>query len=245
MVLFLSCQIGDLTPITLPIPDDPRPRKVYKIWVYNRSKKGRYYTFVTPECSEAIDNYLKFRKERTHEDITKQDSPLIREQFSLSSPRADVNIPYRMTQNSLEKTIERTIVRAGVKTIGSVMLTHGFRKWAITQMIRSKVDYEVREYVSGHRHSRGLDVNYDRTTEDQRFLEWSKCINLLTIDNKAFHLEKQLELIEGETNQRIAQLETRNAKLEEERQQELKKQDARIEDLEDRLRRAGLWDSCD
>ena len=80
-------------------------------------------------------------------------------------------------------------------------------------MTQAHVDYDVREYLVGHRHSRGLNVRYDRSTPEERLVEWGKAINKLTI-KKSFHLQKKLELIEGETNQKIAQLEAHNAKLE-------------------------------
>ena len=35
---------------------------VYRIKVYATSKKARYFTFCTPECANAIDNYLSYRK---------------------------------------------------------------------------------------------------------------------------------------------------------------------------------------
>jgi hypothetical protein len=35
---------------------------LYLIWVYSSSKKDRYYTFCTPECAKAIDDYLAYRK---------------------------------------------------------------------------------------------------------------------------------------------------------------------------------------
>ena len=92
-------------------------------------------------------------------------------------------------------------------------------------MKHAKVDFSDREYLVGHKYSRGLDNNYDRTTEEERLLEWSKAIDNLTI-NQAHRLKKKLRLIEGETNQRIARLEAHNKML------------------EDRLRKAGFWDSC-
>ena len=95
------------------------------------------------------------------------------------------------------------------------MMTHGFRKFAITQMKHAKVDFNDREALVGHKHSRGLDVEYDRSTEEERLVEWSKAINKLTID-PAFHLRGELEIIKGETNQRIAQLESENQKIREE-----------------------------
>jgi site-specific recombinase XerC len=35
---------------------------LYLVYVYIQSKKDRYYTFTTPECTKAIDDYLEFRK---------------------------------------------------------------------------------------------------------------------------------------------------------------------------------------
>ena len=212
-------QIGDLT-IPKPIEDqnDQQQQKVYKIMVYHRSKRDKYYTFVTPECAKAIDDYLEFRKDKTGEDITKETSPLIREQFDLnsnSSGRQQLRraaIPRRVHVGSVEKIVERAIVKSGIKTTHKVMLTHGFRKFAITMMKKARVDFSDREYLVGHKHSRGLDVNYDRTSEDDRLVEWSKAINNLTID-PAFHMKKKLELIEGETNQKIAMQEQEIARL--------------------------------
>lgn len=84
------------------------------------------------------------------------------------------------------------LVRAGLKVVRSwenrelneVMASHGFRKFCITQMKKAKVDFNDREVLVGHRQSRGLDVNYDRTTEEDRLQEFLKAINFLTISPK-------------------------------------------------------------
>jgi hypothetical protein len=62
------------------------------------------------------------------------------------------------------------------------MRTHGLRKLAITQMKHAHLDFNDREYLVGHKHSRGLDIHYDRTTEEDRLTEYVKAIPLLTID---------------------------------------------------------------
>jgi hypothetical protein len=214
-------QLGDLTEIKLL--DQP---KIYKIWVYNRSKKDRYYTFVTPECTKTIDDYLDYRRKQG-EDITVKTSPLIREQFRLGH-RVQAEKPHSMVLGTIEKTLERIIKKSGIDTLGTVMMSHGFRKWAITQMKKAKVDFSDREYLVGHKMSRGLDVSYDRTTEEERLEEWSKAINNLTI-NPAFHLEKELEVYKGETAQRIAEL-TTQLKAREERFKEF---DLRMKKVED------------
>jgi integrase len=196
-----NLEIRDLTEPEIGDGEITTNQKIYKIMVYNRSKSGRYYTFATPECAEAIDDYLEFRKNRG-EDITKKTSPLIREQFDVND-RLQAAQPKKIKLSSIIKIIERNIEKSGINTTGQVMKTNGFRKFAITQMIKSKVDYEVREYLVGHKHSRGLDVNYDRTLEWDRLTEWKKAIPNLTISS-AFRNKVKLKKIEGEQAQKIA-----------------------------------------
>jgi hypothetical protein len=204
-------QIRDLIPKSIGpngeiLDGDSGIEKLYQILVYERSHANRYYTFCTPECRQSIDKYLASRADKG-EDVfipnNKNTAPLIREQFS----EEDVLKPEKLSVYTFKKAIGRTIKRARLKTTGGeVAMTHGFRKFAITQMIKSKVDYEVREFVSGHRHSRGLDVSYDRSEVKDRLLEWSKAINLLTI-NEELRLTKQLKAEQGENAQKITELE--------------------------------------
>ena len=172
-------RVGDLVKL------DKYP--LYLIWVYARSKSDRYYTFTTPECTELIDLYLDYRR-RLGENIVEK-TPLIREMFDTNNPFI-INQPRhltdRMAQIVLEQALKRSGVNQGLQTDGSVqratMRSHGFRKFAITQMKKAKVDFSDREYLVGHRASLGLDFNYDRTSIEDRFEEWSKAIPLLTID---------------------------------------------------------------
>ena len=62
------------------------------------------------------------------------------------------------------------------------MRSHGLRKFVITQMKMARVDFNDREYLVGHKHSRGLDIHYDRTTEEDLLAEYEKAIPFLTID---------------------------------------------------------------
>lgn len=56
-------------------------------------------------------------------------------------------------------TLSKSYSNAQEQKQAQVMRTHGFRKFAITLMIKEKIDYEAREYPVGHKHSRGLDLN--------------------------------------------------------------------------------------
>jgi integrase len=176
--------------------------KLYKIQVYALSRNDRYYAFCTPECSVAIDSYLAYR-ERCGETL-KPSTPLIREQFDIYD-KFHAAHPCRISTDSLEKTMERIIKKAGINTTGEVMRNHGLRKFAITQMIKAKVGYDAREYLVGHRGSRGLDIHYDRTSEEDRLMEYLKAVDLLTIDPKQ-RLEKENQELKSEQAEEIARL---------------------------------------
>ncbi|MFZ0553817.1 MAG: site-specific integrase [Nitrososphaeraceae archaeon] len=181
--------IGNLSKVYSP--GYPPGSYIYKIVVYDKEPE-QYYTFTTFELAEAIDAYLYYRK-RNGEEL-KPEAPLLRNHFDANSKgaRAAANEQKFIGHRSFHNTIDRMLVRAGLKVVRSwenrelneVMASHGFRKFCITQMKKAKVDFNDREVLVGHRQSRGLDVNYDRTTEEDRLQEFLKAINFLTISPK-------------------------------------------------------------
>jgi len=168
-----TLQIKDLTKIP--------GYNLYRITVYAKSPKDRYYTFCSPECASAIDSYLDYRR-RFREIIVPQ-APLIREQFDIDDP-FHIMHPKPIKHDGVIYIIKQVLNRSGQKKTGEIMQSNGFRKFAITQMIKAKMDYASREYLVGHKHSRGLDRNYDRTTEEDRLQEYLKAVDLLTINNE-------------------------------------------------------------
>lgn len=189
---------------------------VYKITVYASSPKGRYYTFCTPECKKAIDDYLDYRGR--FGDPLKDKSPLIREQFNITD-RLQSQYPKPVSHRGILWIITNLLRRSGFSTKGEVMRSHGFRKFAITQMIKAKVDYGVREYLVDLRKSRGLDINYDRTTEEDRLQEYLKAVNLLTI-NPEYRLRNQIRDMTRERQILTANIDT---KIHEQIQEALRK----------------------
>lgn len=152
-------------------------KDIYKVQVYTRTRDS-YYTFTTPECRKAIDDYLTFRE--IHGETIEKDSPLIREAFDATAKYAAAK-PKPLQESGLETIMYRVLTRSEVRC-ADVMRSHGLRKFAITQMKLARVDFNDREYLVGHRHSRGLEIHYDRTTEEDRLTEYVKAIPLLTID---------------------------------------------------------------
>jgi hypothetical protein len=100
-------------------------------------------------------------------------------------------------------------------------------------MDEAGVNYGVREYLAGHK--RGLDDIYVLPKPNKRLQEWSKAINLLTID-KTLALEKQIQALEGEQAQKLVQQEMTIRELMEKVDRLTKKNDDR------QRRRMGFYD---
>jgi hypothetical protein len=79
----------------------------------------------------------------------------------------------------------------------AVPLVHGFRKFFTTQLIKSKVNPEIREMLLGH--SIGLASAYYKPTEDEMLDEYMKAVDNLTID-PANRLQRKVELLTVEKN---------------------------------------------
>ena len=74
-----------------------------------------------------------------------------------------------------------------------VMASHGFRKFATTNMIRAKVNPEAREMLLGH--SIGLSNSYYKPDVNEILTEYLKAIDLLTI-NEENRLRRKVEILE-------------------------------------------------
>lgn len=166
---------------------------IYKIMVYANFPRSRYYSFCTPECAAAIDSYLAYRKR--FGDPLEKTAPLIREQFEINDPFVAAN-PQSISERTVGYIITEILKRSGLRS-KEVMRAHGFRKFAISTMIKAKVDYNTREYLVGHKMSRGLDVNYYRTSEEDRLAEYLMAVDLLTI-NSENRLKKKIHQLESE-----------------------------------------------
>lgn len=205
-VIVLLCastgmRIGAVSDLTLSNLTDIPDYNLYKITVYANSPPDRYYTFCSPECKQAIDNYLDYR--RRFGDPLKDKSPLIREQFDIYD-KFQASYPKPLRYAGIVWIMGELLKRSGMYN-GSVMKTHGFRKFAVTQMIKAKVEYGAREYLVGHKHSRCLDANYDRTTEEDRLAQYLLSVDLLTI-NPENRLKRKIHLMEAEHSAEWKQL---------------------------------------
>jgi integrase len=194
-------RIGALTDLTYaciePIkPEGYQGKHLYKIIVY-KGHRSEYYTFTSFECAEALDSYTEYRK-RMGENIT-DNSPLLRNPVNsnlghvkkpnkVKPVKTFVHPIYRITQKAGLRT--RTHDR---QTQHKHMLDHAFRKFTISQMEKSNMKYEAREFLTSHKTSRGLDKNYLRMSVSDRLTEYLKAIPYLTISQEHIYREKYME----------------------------------------------------
>ena len=167
---------------------DVETQYLYKIIVYELEEE-EYYTFCSFECAIAIDQYLEYRAR--FGEVLKPNSPLIREEFD-HSDLFKSRMPRKLSNQYVMILVDRILVNAGIKAtkrrikgakteLHPVKRCHGFRKFYVTNMKKANADFSDREFLVGHKYSRGLDVNYDRTSEEDRLQEYLKAMDLLTI----------------------------------------------------------------
>jgi hypothetical protein len=115
----------------------------------------------------------------------------------------------------MENLIDNTLIRSGLKTITrqiandphnkgrnrkEVARLNGFRKFAITQMSKSRMDAEIREKLVGH--SIGIARHYIRYSPQEMLQEYLKAVDLLTINE-----ENRLKLKVDELHSKQSEIE--------------------------------------
>jgi integrase len=161
-----------------------------KLIVYENDKE-EYYTFVTPECKEAIDSYLDMRS-RYGEEI-EDNCFLIREQFDKRDNFAIAHCK-GMARETLQWMLKDIAKRSNVRS-KEVAVAHGFRKFFTTQLVNSDVNPERREMLLGHKI--GLASAYYKPTVENMQQEYQKAVNSLTI-NQENRLKIKVENLEKE-----------------------------------------------
>lgn len=180
---------------------------VYRIQVYARSKQS-YYTFCTPECARAIDDYLVTRQ-RFGEDITKKTSPLIREQYNREDSIRIKSPKPHLSRRTPIYLVNDALVRAGVKT-KEVMASHGLRKYFMSNAQQHMKSINVKVLMG---HSIGIEDSYYGPKESDVLEDYLKAVDVLTIDPK-HRLEKENQALRSDVeitkNATIEMLKERN-----------------------------------
>ena len=182
---------------------------LYKISVYKKEKEA-YFSFCTPECTKALDQYFDFR-ERLGEKIHSK-SLVFRKEFN----SLNIAKPQPLATNSISWLVNQLLDRSGVRPRQEklrqggggdktcIMQCHGFRKYFETTARLAGMDLLLIKRCMGH--SSGLEDSYLKLTEDQilegndKMIGYIGAIDELTI-NEENRLRRQVEVLKVEKSQ--------------------------------------------
>jgi integrase len=180
---------------------------IFKVSVYSKSRKSRYFTFCTPECRKSIEDYLDYR--RRWGERMGEESPLFRVDFN---PQIDTrnevkSISYYRCMHIVSKLLKDTGLRK-MPTEGKVqrshlMGNHGFRKFFETNAFKAGMDHMYLRRLMGQKS--GLEDAYLKLSEeellegDSKHVGYVGIIDQLTIDeSNKLRRENQQLLIKTE-----------------------------------------------
>jgi len=219
IVLFLSStgsRIGSIDGLKMKhIVEMPFGCKA--IWIYADDKE-EYWTFLTPESSEALDEYFKERI--TDGEVLTDDSPVFRTLYSKENSQNPKSLEAQSARGVVFRLIKQArIQRKKVGYAFDIQADHGFRKRFNTILkLNNQVNSNIAEKLMGHK--RGLDGTYLVPTREECFEEFKKAMNELMVEESwrlKVELEKkngQLDKQQSEKDNRILELESRFANTE-------------------------------
>lgn len=174
--------------------------QIYKINVYAKSIKSRYFTFCTLECRREIDSYLDYRRRWT-ERIT-DESPLFRLDYNIHK----TTIAKPITVNGIRDSIASLLIRSGLRRLHTegkvkrshIMANHGFRKFFETNAFKARMDHMYLRRLMGQKS--GLEDAYLKLSEeellegDSKHVGYIDVIDQLTID-ESNKLRREVETL--------------------------------------------------
>jgi len=207
-------RIGALPELQIRSVDD-MPGGCKSIIIYE-GEKEEYVTFLTPEASKILDEYLA-RRQKDGE-FLKPESPLFRAKYAIGIAKARY-----LKKVSFQGMIDRALRRAGLRfgrdgIRRDIQLDHGFRKrWdTIIKSTDGMKMIHAEKMFSHSTPSIPLDESYTDFSKKSLFDEYRKAILELTIDDS-----ERLRLKNEQQSKTITKLEEKTA---------------RIDDLERRIR---------
>ena len=169
----------------------------------------QYISFCTPECAVAIDNYLSFRKRQG--EILNDQSYLIRTEFDINDLEQIRMESNPVATSTIRSILWRYMVKSGIREVShdkhqmkNIPEIHGFRKFYSTQLVNAELNTEKRWMLEGH-NLKGNDNSYVKPTVQDLYDEYSKAINLLTI-NPENRLKKRVQELEVDADYLISMM---------------------------------------
>ena len=177
---------------------------IYKINVYTKSKKSRYFTFCSAECRKEIDSYLEWRK-RWGERL-QDDSPVFRKEYNTEGKIQVRPITDKAIKNFMDVLLKDT----GLRKVplenqkyqrSHIMMCHGFRKFFETNAFKAGMDHMYLRRLMGQKS--GLEDAYLKLSEeellegDSKHIGYTGVIDQLTI-NEENKLRREVEMLKVE-----------------------------------------------
>jgi integrase len=171
---------------------------LYKISVYKKESEA-YFTFCTPECTKALDQYFDYRA-RLGEKISSE-SLVFRKEFN----SLNVAKPRPLAVESISWLMNALLDKSGIRPRSetnrqrtSVMQCHGFRKYFETTSRLAGMDLLLINRCMGH--SSGLEDSYLKLSDEQvlegndKMAGYISAIDDLTI-NEENRLKKKVQTL--------------------------------------------------
>jgi integrase len=191
-------RIGAIPDLKLEELEEIPNEKIYKIIVYRKSKQ-EYYTFCSHECISVLNTYLDYRKKSG--EILDDESYLIREQFDINDFEQIRKKSRKISLSTLEGNIQLLLRKAGLRDIDPnfqhgdrtpIPMSHGFRKFWMTEAVKSKMPHEQREMLLGHKIQ--LASAYYRPSQEDLLDAYLIAVDNLTINEENRLKKKVTEL---------------------------------------------------
>ena len=181
-----------------------------KVVVY-RGSPEEYITFVTPECYEALLQYMDARR-KAGENITKS-SPLIRDswdshlyrKYKSKNPATPSPVSAKTIANMMGTFLRRTNIRDASGGMHEFKQVHGFRKYFKTNAERSMKTIDV-EKLMGHAE------NYYKPSEEYLLEQYARAVPDLTI-SKEEELKRAVQSQAIVSDKKVGEIERENASL--------------------------------
>ena len=189
-----GCRLGALPDLQLKHLSN-MPFGCKSVLIYEDSIE-EYYSFLTTEASNSLDEYLDMRK--NDGEFLSDSSPVFRNKYLIG------NSPVKkMSIKSIQNVVSRAVLKSGIR--GTIkrnnryekQTDHAFRKRFNTILkLNNDVNSNIIEKMLGHK--KGLDNVYLKPTKEQMFEEFVKGIAQLTINpeqRQQYEIKKQEEKI--------------------------------------------------